>query len=95
MSEGEKYPSQLTKGSKYRVISQRGKDEQFESVGEFMGYVQFGQGSGLCLKLQSTDIDKDGVLRIIPAAAVLIIDVLEYIHEEDHLKKEPDSIYYN
>ena len=94
MIEEDKYPSKLTKGSKYRIISRGGKDEQFDSVGEFMGYVQFGQDSGVCLKLQSEDEKLDGVLRIIPAMSVLIIDVLSYKHEED-LKKEPASGYYN
>ncbi|MGD0817798.1 MAG: hypothetical protein ABR986_05290 [Methanomassiliicoccales archaeon] len=93
--EEEKYPSKLTKGSKYRIISRGGKDEQFVSIGEFMGYVQFGQDSGLCLKLLSEDQKMDGMLRIIPAMSVLIIDVLNYKHEEDRLKKEPDSIFYN
>jgi hypothetical protein len=60
-----------------------------------MGYVQFGQDSGLCLKLQSDDAELEGILRIIPAMSVLILDVLNYKHEEDRLKKEPDSIFYN
>ena len=60
-----------------------------------MGYVQFGQDSGVCLRLQSDDKDLEGVLRIIPSMSVLIIDVLDYKHEEDRLKKEPDSIFYN
>jgi hypothetical protein len=94
MAEEENYPSKLTKGSEYRIISQGGKDEQFDSTGEFMGYVQFGQGSGLCLKLRSEDVKLDGVLRIIPAASVLIIDVLSY-KQEQALKKEPSSGYYN
>jgi hypothetical protein len=93
--EDEKYPSKLTKGSKYRIISRGGKDEQFTSTGEFMGYVQFGQDSGVCIKLQSDDMDLNGVLRIIPSMSVLVIDVLDYKHEEDRLKKEPDSIFYN
>jgi hypothetical protein len=93
--EHEKYPTKLTKNSKYRIVSRGGKDEQIVSVGEFMGYVQFGQDSGLCLKLQSEDLGLDGILRIIPAMSVLIIDVLDYKHEEDRLKKEPDSIFYN
>jgi hypothetical protein len=93
--EEEKYPSKLTKGSKYRIISRGGKDEQFNSTGEFMGYVQFGQDSGVCIKLQSDDSDLNGVLRIIPSMSVLVIDVLDYKHEEDRLKKEPDSIFYN
>ena len=93
--EEEKYPSKLTKGSKYRIVSRGGKDEQFVSVGEFMGYVQFGQDSGVCVKLQSEDKNLDGVLRIIPTMSVLVIDVLDYKHEEDRLKKEPDSIFYN
>lgn len=92
--EQEKYPTKLTKNSKYRIVSRGGKDEQFVSVGEFMGYVQFGQDSGLCLKLQSEDAELNGILRIIPAMSVLIIDVLDYKHEEDRLKKEPDSIFY-
>ncbi len=93
--EEEKYPSKLTRGSKYRIVSRGGKDEQFVSLGEFMGYVQFGQDSGVCLKLLSEDTDLDGILRIIPSTSVLIIDVLDYKHEEDRLKKEPDSIFYN
>jgi hypothetical protein len=93
--EEEKYPSKLTKGSTYRIISRGGKDEQFTSIGEFMGYVQFGQDSGVCIKLRSEDKDLDGVLRIIPSMSVYIIDVLDYKHEEDRLKKEPDSIFYN
>ncbi len=60
-----------------------------------MGYVQFGQDSGLCLKLHSEDQKLDGTLRIIPAMSVLIIDVMNYKHEEDRLKKEPDSIFYS
>ena len=93
--EEEKYPSKLTKGSKYRIVSRGGKDEQFTSIGEFMGYTQFGQDSGVCIKLASEDKDLDGVLRIIPSMSVLLIDVLNYKHEEDRLKKEPDSIFYN
>jgi hypothetical protein len=93
--EDEKYPSKLTKGSKYRIISRGGKDEQIVSVGEFIGYTQFGQDSGVCIKLQSEDKKMDGLLRIIPSMAVLIIDVLDYKHEEDRQKKQPDSIFYN
>ncbi len=92
--EDEKYPSKLTKGSKYRIISKGGKDEQIVSVGEFIGYTQFGQDSGVCIKLQSEDKKMDGMLRIVPSMAVLIIDVLDYKHEEDR-KKQPDSIFYN
>jgi hypothetical protein len=93
--EEDNYPSKLTKGSKYRIVSRGSKDEHFISIGEFMGYVQFGQDSGLCLKLKSEDTGLDGILRIIPAMAVLVIDVLNYKHEEDRHKKEPDSIFYN
>ena len=93
--EDEKYPSKLTKGSKYRIISRGGKDEQIVSVGEFIGYTQFGQDSGVCIKLLSEDKKMDGLLRIIPSMAVLIIDVLDYKHEEDRQKKQPDSIFYN
>ena len=93
--EEVKYPNKLTKGSKYRIVSRGGKDDQFVSTGEFMGYVQFGQDSGVCIRLESEDKELEGVLRIIPSMSVLIIDVLDYKHEEDRLKKEPDSIFYN
>ena len=93
--EDEKYPSKLTKGSKYRIISKGGKDDQIISIGEFLGYTQFGQDSGLCISLQSEDKKLDGTTRIIPSMAVFVIDVLDFKHEEDRKKNEPDSIFYN
>ena len=93
MAEGEKVPTKLTKCSKYRVVS-KGDNSSNITIGEFQGYVQFGQDSGLCLKVESEDASVNGLLRIIPTLSVLYIDVIKSNEEEEIKKKDSPQVSY-
>ena len=43
----------LTKGGKYRVISNSGKDEPMETMGEFVGYTLLGEEGAVCFRIEA------------------------------------------
>jgi hypothetical protein len=94
MAENSKTPTKLTKGSRYRIVSKGDSTAYITSAGEFMGYIQFGQDSGLLLKLIGLNPDLDGTMRIIPSMTVLYIDILEVKEEEEVRKKDVPLVSY-
>ena len=94
MEEKQKAPSKLTKGSHYRVVSKADQSSSITSEGEFLGYLQFGQDSGIMIQLESKDKSLNGTIRIIPSLVVLYIDVLSIKEEEEIKKKEGPLVSY-
>lgn len=94
MVESSKAPTKLTKGSRYRIVSKGDSTGHTTSAGEFLGYIQFGQDSGLLLKLSGMDQDMEGTMRIIPSATVLYIDILDAKEEEEVRKKDVQLVSY-
>ncbi|MFA5312901.1 MAG: hypothetical protein WC375_06220 [Methanomassiliicoccales archaeon] len=84
--------TKLTKGSRYKIVSKGEATSMIVSEGEFQGYVQFGQDSGLCILIGSDE--KDKVTRLIPSNNVLYIDVIEAKEEEEVKKKETPLVSY-
>ncbi|MCE5296072.1 MAG: hypothetical protein LLG16_03085 [Euryarchaeota archaeon] len=84
--------TKLTKGSRYKIVIKTEASSTFVSEGEFQGYVQFGQDSGLCVLVDSDG--KDKVTRLIPSNNVLYIDVIESKEEEEVKKKETPLVSY-
>jgi hypothetical protein len=71
----------FTKGSKYRIMSKGPGDEFLVSFGEFKYYTSFGNGTAICIELESEE--EQGGIRIIPLMAIYAIDVIE--------SKEPEK----
>jgi hypothetical protein len=94
MAENNKTPTKLTKGSRYRIVSKGDSTGHTTSAGEFLGYVQFGQDSGLLLKLTGLDQEMEGTMRIIPSTTVLYIDILDSKDEEEVKKKDVQLVSY-
>ncbi|QLH75023.1 MAG: hypothetical protein HPY73_05935 [Methanomassiliicoccales archaeon] len=85
--------TRLTKGSRYRVVSKGDLNSSIVSEGDFQGFVQFGQDSGLCMLLdQRTGEEK--MTRIIPSANVLYIDVIDAKEEEEVKRKDVPLVSY-
>jgi hypothetical protein len=84
--------TKLTKGSRYKIVIKAENTNTFISEGEFQGYVQFGQDSGLCVLIDSEG--KGKVTRLIPSNNVLYIDVIEAKEEEEVKKKETPLVSY-
>ncbi|OPY34510.1 MAG: hypothetical protein A4E32_00239 [Methanomassiliicoccales archaeon PtaU1.Bin124] len=94
MSPAEKVPTKLTKCSKYRIVSKGDHSMNVITIGEFQGYVQFGQDSALCIKMESDNPGLNGFLRILPIQSVLYIDVLKTNEEEEVKKKDSPQVSY-
>ena len=94
MSENNKSPTKLTKGSKYRVLSKGDSNNNIITIGEFTGYIQFGQDSAIQIVQRGLDPEIEGVTRIIPLTAVLYIDVLDMKEEEEVKKKVSPMVSY-
>lgn len=92
MTELIKVPTKLTKGSRYKVMSKSDNSSPLTSQGEFLGYIQFGQDSGLLLRLDSQG--EEGRMRIIPSSNVIYLDILETKEEEETKKKEAPLVSY-
>jgi len=76
--------NQLTKGSKYKIVSASSTEENVITEGILEGFITMGEESALLVKMQDDQKEK---LRIIPVNTILFIDVIEYIDE----KKEEDK----
>lgn len=69
---------ELTKGSKYRILSIGGRDNILESEGVFEGYISVGtEALGLLIKLNEKHNEMTGKIRIVPLQAILAIDILD------------------
>jgi len=85
--------TKLTKGSRYKIVSKKDENGVVISEGEFQGYVQFGQDSGLCI-LMDQGLEGRKITRIVPSINVLYIDVIEAKEEEEVKKKETPLVSY-
>ena len=79
----------LTKGSKYKIVSRGSGPEPIVTIGTFKGYTQFGNDSALAVETEPETQGEKGLVRIIPCLTVLAIDVLSFKPEEKDQKKGP------
>ncbi len=69
---------ELTKGSKYKIISLGGKENILESEGYFQGYINIGVDEiGLLIQLNEKHKNMEDKIRIIPLHVILAIDILD------------------
>jgi len=83
----EKYPSKLTKGSRYHLVIGTGGGSTLEMEGEFVGYLQYGCDVALTMRLGS------GGLRVVPSRSVIYLDILDSKEEKDERPKE-NGVYF-
>ena len=67
---------ELTVGSKYQVMSIGKEEEEKTTTGTFLGFTTVGDCSGICIKLDRSNKQQQGKIRIIPSEIILTIDVL-------------------
>ena len=85
----DKENMELTKGSKYKIISLGGKENVLESEGYFQGYINIGVDEiGLLIELDEKHDDMENKIRIIPLHVILAIDILDAKPNEDDKEKE-------
>ncbi|MEM0156732.1 MAG: hypothetical protein QXN26_01535 [Thermoplasmataceae archaeon] len=63
---------EIKKGGKYRVISNSGKDEPMETMGEFVGYTLLGEEGAVCFRIEAEN--GKNVLRLIPVSGLIAIE---------------------
>ncbi|MDS0257233.1 hypothetical protein ApAK_06045 [Thermoplasmatales archaeon AK] len=63
---------EIKKGGKYKVISNSGKDEPMETVGEFVGYTILGEEGAVCFRV--TGDGGKTLLRLIPVSGLIAIE---------------------
>lgn len=80
--------TQLTKGSKYKIISASSTDENFETEGVLEGFITMGEEPALLVNIGK----KEKKLRIIPVNAILMIDIIEH-NEEKEMENKGDISY--
>jgi len=69
---------ELTQGSEYKIYSLGARDRMVESTGIFEGYMTIGvEEVGLLMRLNDSEGDMAGKIRIVPLHAVLAIDILQ------------------
>ncbi len=83
----EKFPSKLTKGSRYHLVIGTGGGSTLEMEGEFVGYLQYGSDVALTMRLAS------GSLRVVPSRSVIYLDILDSKEEKDERPKET-GVYF-
>lgn len=83
----EKYPTKLTKGSRYHLVIGTGGGSTLDMDGEFVGYLQYGSDVALTIHLES------GCLRVVPSRSVIYLDILDSKEERDERPKE-NGIYF-
>ena len=85
---------ELTKGSKYKIISLGGKENILESEGYFQGYINIGVDEiGLLIELDEKHDDMENKIRIIPLHVILAIDILDAKPNDDD-DKEKEMPHY-
>ena len=84
----------LTKGSKYRVVSRGSGPEPIVTIGTFKGYTQLGNDSALAIEADPEKPGEKGLLRIVPCLTVLAIDVITFKPEEKDQKKPKEQDNY-
>lgn len=83
----EKYPTKLTKGSRYHLVIGTGGGSTLEVEGEFVGYLQYGSDVALTMRLDS------GSLRVVPSRSVIYLDILDSKEEREERPKET-GVYF-
>ena len=78
----EKYPTKLTKGSRYHLVLGLGGGGTMEVQGEFVGYLQYGSDMALTIRTE------EGTMRVVPSRSVLYLDILDSKDEKDERPKE-------
>lgn len=81
--------TQLTKGSRYKIISASSTDENFTTEGILEGFITMGEEPALLL---NTGKEEEKKLRIIPVNAILMIDIIEH-NEEKEKEDKGDTSY--
>ncbi len=77
---------EIKKGGQYKVISNSGKDEPLETIGEFVGYTILGEEGAVCFRVK--DGDDRAFLRLIPVSGLIAI---EFGDEELLSKKKSEE----
>ncbi|NLX46871.1 MAG: hypothetical protein GXY70_01675 [Euryarchaeota archaeon] len=83
----EKYPTKLTKGSRYHLVIGTGGGSTLEMEGEFVGYLQYGSDMALTMRLESS------ALRVVPSRSIIYFDILDSKEEKDERPKE-SGVYF-
>jgi hypothetical protein len=83
----EKYPTKLTKGSRYHLVLGTGGGSTLEMDGEFVGYLQYGSDVALTMRLES------GSLRVVPSRSIIYLDILDSKEEKEERPKE-GGVYF-
>lgn len=83
----DKYPTKLTKGSRYHLVIGTGGGSTLDMEGEFVGYLQYGSDVALTMRLDS------GSLRVVPSRSVIYLDILDSKEERDERPKET-GVYF-
>ncbi|HIH76529.1 MAG TPA: hypothetical protein HA343_04355 [Methanomassiliicoccales archaeon] len=83
----EKYPTRLTKGSRYHLVIGTGGGSTLEMDGEFVGYIQYGSDVALTMRMDA------GTLRVVPSRSIIYLDILDSKEEKDERPKE-NGVYF-
>ncbi len=83
----EKYPTRLTKGSRYHLVIGTGGGSTLEMDGEFVGYMQYGSDVALTMRMDA------GTLRVVPSRSIIYLDILDSKEEKDERPKE-NGVYF-
>ncbi|HQN75684.1 MAG TPA: hypothetical protein PLQ92_02930 [Methanomassiliicoccales archaeon] len=83
----DKFPSKLTKGSRYHLVIGTGGGSTLDVEGEFVGYLQYGSDVALTMRLES------GALRVVPSRSVIYLDILDSKEEREERPKE-SGVYF-
>ncbi|MGM0406052.1 MAG: hypothetical protein ACQEQM_07925 [Thermoplasmatota archaeon] len=89
----KKINSALTEGSHYIVKSLATREESLETRGFFEGYVSLGRGHALRIKLDDTNDENEGEVRIVPNHMITSIDIIKE-NDEPEENKKPSSSYF-
>lgn len=81
--------TQLTKGSRYKIVSASSTEENVVSEGILQGFLTMGEEPAVLLNIGE---GKKEMLRIIPVSTILFIDVIEQTEEKE--KQEKREVNY-
>ncbi|MCG7844923.1 MAG: hypothetical protein MIO90_05785 [Methanomassiliicoccales archaeon] len=84
----EKFPTKLTRGSRYRLTIALGGGGTLEVQGEFVGYLQYGTDMALSMRIE------DGTIRVVPSRSVLFLDILDSKDEEKEDRAKESEVYF-
>jgi hypothetical protein len=84
----------LSRGSVYRVMSKGSGPEPIITIGIFKGYTSFGHDTALSILMDPEKEGGQGMVRFVPSAAVLAVDVLTFKQEEKAKEKEEAKVYF-